>query len=70
MWKLHIAKGVRLAILLFVLLVTGGILSHNHLLSGVPVSDISLALGAVIMSVFPIFITMGALLSADEEVAA
>jgi hypothetical protein len=65
-WKSRIAKGVRLGVLLFVLLVFSGIASQRHLLSGVSPLDVSLALGCVIFAVSPIFITMGALIRGEN----
>lgn len=65
-WKLNVAKGVRWGVLLFVLTVLVGIGSQRHLLTGVSLFELSLALATVFFPVAPIFITMGFLLNEEK----
>lgn len=65
-WKLNVAKGVRWGVLLFVLTVLVGIGSQRHLLNGVSLFELSLALATVFFPVAPIFITMGFLLNEEK----
>ncbi|MCA9781411.1 MAG: hypothetical protein KC800_32055 [Candidatus Eremiobacteraeota bacterium] len=68
-WKLNIAKGVRWGVLLFVLTVLVGIGSQRHLLTGVSLFELSLALATVFFPVTPIFLTMGFLLNEEKTEA-
>lgn len=65
-WKLNVAKGVRWGVLLFILTVLVGIGSQRHLLNGVSLFELSLALATVFFPVAPIFITMGFLLNEEK----
>ncbi len=67
MWKDKLAKSVRLATLVFILLVCAGIVGQKHLLSGVSTSDIALAFAGIMLPVTPIFMTMGFLLRDTES---
>jgi predicted membrane channel-forming protein YqfA (hemolysin III family) len=66
MWRIKLAKSIRLATLTFILLVCAGIVSQKHLLSGVSTADIALALASIMIPMSPIFITMGFLLRDNE----
>jgi hypothetical protein len=65
-WKLNVAKGIRWAVLLFVLIVIVGVGSQRHLLTGISFFELCIALMAVFFPVTPIFITMGFLLKEEK----